>query len=118
MTVLRRTFLPQYGEIGLIHCKNIMKMLEIPFMHAPRPQGSGVIAAPGRRLLGSFIRRLTLMVIMSASRVDVKGLLEASIPDLLPEYSLRSRRPANISHANKQNACFKMLFHFHGSLKW
>jgi hypothetical protein len=56
------------------------------------------------------------MIIMRASGIDVKGLLEARNPDLLPEHGLSSGGPANIAHANKQNACFKVFFCFHDSL--
>jgi hypothetical protein len=70
-------------------------------MYTSRTQGSGVVAPPGRRLLGSFIRRLTLMIIMRARRVYVEGLLKAGSPDLLPKYGLRGGGPANITHANK-----------------
>jgi hypothetical protein len=101
MTVLRRTLLSEDREIGSVHRQNIMEMLEIPLMYAPRTQSPRVVATPGRCLLGSFIRRLTLMIIMRASGIDVKGLFEAGSPDLLTEYGLRSGGASNITHANK-----------------
>ena len=85
------------------------RTVEVRGFHLARPQVADIDVPVRRRVTGAGIGRVADVITVRTGRIDSDPVGVWGAGQVVPEESLRRRRPANVSHADEKYIKFSMI---------
>lgn len=85
----------------MIHCQDVVEIIEVVAVNAARALGRQIIAALSRCFDHAAIRQVAIMIPAGASTIDHPG--ETSLLRLVPQHCFGDGGSANIAQTDTEN---------------
>jgi hypothetical protein len=99
-------------QILAVHRHDPLKSPEIIEVEEPRPLGREIVASQPRSAYRARVRRLAKLITMRSGGVDGDLAGESFTLDQPTKHTFSYRRPADVSGANEQHLCRRLLMRF------